>query len=105
MSEKTKNYPDQAVAELVAGYKTKEGTNKEFVDEIASTLGHTTKSIVAKLVSLKIYQTEAKVTKTGDPVVAKKELVAQIETNLGIELPSLVKATKTDLQSLISTLG
>jgi hypothetical protein len=105
MSEKVKNYPDEAIAELVAGYKTKEGTNKEFVAEMAEVLGHTTKSIVAKLVSLKIYQAEPKATKTGEPVISKKELVAQIETGLGLEVPSLIKATKADLQNLVNTLG
>ena len=100
-----KNYTDEMVATLVSGYATKEGTNKEFVTEIAKELGRSTKSIVAKLVSLNLYVTEAKVTKTGLPVVSKGVLVGQIEDHFGFSLPSLVKATKVDLQTLVDNLG
>ena len=100
-----KNYTDEMVATLVSGYTTKEGTNKEFVTEIAKELGRSTKSIVAKLVSLNLYVTEAKVTKTGLPVVSKGVLVGQIEDHFGFSVPSLVKATKVDLQTLVDNLG
>ena len=100
-----KNYTDEMVANLVSGYATKEGTNKEFVTEMAKELGRSTKSIVAKLVSLNLYVTEAKVTKTGLPVVSKGVLVGQIEDHFGFSLPSLVKATKVDLQTLVDQLG
>ena len=100
-----KNYTDEMVATLVSGYTTKEGTNKEFVSEIAKELGRSTKSIVAKLVSLNLYVTEDKVTKTGLPVVSKGVLVGQIEDHFGFNLPSLVKATKVDLQNLVDNLG
>ena len=100
-----KNYTDEMVATLVSGYATKEGTNKEFVSEMAKELGRSTKSIVAKLVSLNLYVTEAKVTKTGLPVVSKGTLVGQIENHFGFEMPSLVKATKVDLQNLVDNLG
>ncbi len=100
-----KNYTDEMVATLVSGYTTKEGTNKEFVTEMAKELGRSTKSIVAKLVSLNLYVTEAKVTKTGLPVISKGTLVGQIENHFGFALPSLVKATKVDLQTLVDNLG
>ena len=100
-----KNYTDAMVANLVSGYATKEGTNKEFVTEMAKELGRSTKSIVAKLVSLNLYVTEAKVTKTGLPVISKGTLVGQIENHFGFALPSLVKATKVDLQTLVDQLG
>ena len=100
-----KNYTDEMVANLVSGYATKEGTNKEFVSEMAKELGRSTKSIVAKLVSLNLYVTEAKVTKTGLPVISKGTLVGQIENHFGFALPSLVKATKVDLQALVDNLG
>tara|TARA_B100000470_G_C19488530_1_gene257667 strand:+ start:168 stop:542 length:375 start_codon:yes stop_codon:yes gene_type:complete len=101
----TKNYTDEMVANLVSGYATKEVSNKEFVTEMAQELGKSTKSIVAKLVSLNLYQTEAKVTKAGLPVVSKGVLVGQIEDHFGFTLPSLVKATKVDLQTLVDNLG
>jgi hypothetical protein len=99
-----KNYTDEMVATLVSGYATKEGTNKEFVSEVATELGRSTKSIVAKLVSLNLYKTEDKVTKTGLPVISKGELVGMIEQYFGFTLPSLVKATKVDLQTLVDNL-
>jgi len=99
-----KNYTDEMVATLVSGYATKEGTNKEFVSEMAKELGRTTKSIVAKLVSLNLYETEAKVTKSGTPVISKGELVDQIEQYFGFQVPSFVKATKVDLQNLVDHL-
>jgi hypothetical protein len=100
-----KNYTDEMVAELVAGYKTKEVSNKAFVEEVAETLGKTAKSIISKLVSLKVYETEAKVSKSGVPVVSKKDLVAQIEAFYGFEVPSFAKATKVDLQNLVDNLN
>ena len=42
-------------------------------------------------------------TKNGEPIVRKHELVAQIEEYFSIEVPSLVKATKADLQKLVWT--
>ena len=101
----SKNYTDDMVAELVASYKHKDGNNKDFVAEAAETLGKTAKSIIAKLVSLKVYETEAKVSKTGVPVTSKKELVAQIEAHFGFPVPSLTKATKVDLQNLVDNLS
>jgi len=99
-----KNYTDEMVATLVSGYATKEDTNKEFVSEMAKELGRTTKSIVAKLVSLNLYETEAKVTNSGTPVISKGELVDQIEQYFGFQVPSFVKATKVDLQNLVDHL-
>jgi len=98
-----KNYTDEMVTEMVTGYQMKNNSNKEFVANYAEFLGKTTKSIIAKLVSLKVYQTEAKVTKTGVPVVSKKDLVAKIEAHYGFEVPSFTKATKNDLQALVDT--
>ena len=105
MEQINKNYTDEMVANLVSSYATKEGSNKEFVSEMARELGKSTKSIVAKLVSLNLYKTEAKITKAGLPVVSKGILVGQIEDHFGFSLPSLVKATKVDLQALVDNLG
>ena len=100
-----KNYTDDMVADLVAEYNAKEVPNKEFVATMATALGKTTKSIISKLVSLKVYQTEAKATKTGEKVITKAELVTQINAKIGVEVDSLVKATKVDLQNLVDNLG
>jgi hypothetical protein len=52
-----------------------------------------------------VYKTEAKVSKSGVPVVSKKDLVAQIEAHYGFALPSFAKATKVDLQNLVDNLN
>jgi len=105
MTDKIVNYTKEQEATLMAEYATKEGTNKDFVASMATELGKTVKSITAKLVSLGVYKTEKKLTKAGVPVVSKKDLVAQIEDHFGFTTPSLVKATKADLQNLVDNLN
>jgi hypothetical protein len=104
-SVKAVNYTKDQEAELKVGYPMKANTNKEFVDNFSKAFNKTPKSIIAKLVSLGVYKTEVKMTKSGKPITTKAELVDQIETHFGFDMPSLVKATKTDLQSLVDTLA
>ena len=78
--------------------------NRSTVDTLANELGKSTKSIIAKLVSLGVYKKAERTTKTGAKIVSKAELVSQIESHYGFELPSLVKATKNDLQTLADNL-
>ena len=104
MTDKIKNYTKEQEAQLMAEYATKETDNKTFVATVAGEMGKTAKSVIAKLVSLGVYKTEARTAKNGAPVITKAELVAQIEAHYGFELPSLVKATKTDLQHLADNL-
>ena len=105
MTDTIVNYTKEQEATLMAEYATKEGGNKTFVAEMAETMGKSVKSITAKLVSLGVYKTENKLTKAGVPVVSKKDLVARIEAHYGFAVPSLVKATKIDLQNLVDNLG
>lgn len=98
-----KNYTDEMVAQMTAAYT--ENPTRETVDELASTLGKTTRSIIAKLSREGVYIAQPRTTKTGEPVVAKSELVSQIEEHFGIELPTLVKAGKQDLQRLVDTIS
>ena len=70
----------------------------------AQTFGKTTRSIIAKLSREGVYVAQPRTTKSGEPVVAKAELVAQIETHFGIEL-TLVKAGKQDLQRLVDAIS
>ena len=51
-----------------------------------------------------VYQTKAKTTKAGDPIISKLELVAEIEEKLGAEFPTLTKAGKEDLRRLVGLL-
>jgi len=74
------------------------------IEHLAEELGKSQRSVIAKLSKMGIYQAKARTTKTGDPIVSKLELLAQIEEALGIELPTLVKAGKEDLRKLAEIL-
>ena len=71
---------------------------------LAARLNKTERSVIAKLSALGVYQKAERVTKRGEPVVMKAELVAQVQNAIGRELPSLNKMTKVDLQFMIDAL-
>ena len=93
------NYTDAMVSELVDAYVA--NPVRATVDEFAAKFSKPSRSIIAKLVREGVYKAVARATKQGTPVVRKSELVEQIEGNLGDSFPSLVKASKADLQALI----
>ena len=96
---RTPNYTDEMVDAMVADYTG--NPTKDTVAKLASEFnGKTTRSIVAKLVREGVYVAAPRVTKTGAPVIRKSELVSQIQDALGIELLSLEKASKADLEKL-----
>ena len=105
MSESTKavNYTDEMVETIVSVYEA--APERATVDALAEKFGKTPRSIIAKLSTLGIYKAPARVTKTGAPVVKKETLVAEINNKLGVELPSLVKANKQDLEALFAALS
>ena len=105
MSESTKvvNYTDEMVETIVSVYEA--APERATVDALAEKFGKTPRSIIAKLSTLGIYKAPARVTKTGAPVVKKEFLVAEINNKLGVELPSLVKANKQDLEALFAALS
>ena len=98
-----KNYTDEMVTQMTEAYTA--NPSRETVDELAQTLGKTTRSIIAKLSREGVYKAQPRTTKSGEPVVAKAELVAQISEHFGIELPTLVKAGKQDLQRLVDAIS
>ena len=103
-TQRAKNYSDEMVAEMHSLYEA--NPTRETVEILAETFGKSVRSVIAKLSREGIYVSQPRVTKTGEPVVRKSELVAQIEAYFGIEVPTLVKASKTDLLALISnTIG
>jgi hypothetical protein len=102
MTTKTTNYSKENEAQLMAEYKLE--PTRSTVSSLAEDLGKTEKSIIAKLVTMGIYQKAIKVTKSGKPMVTKAQLVSQIEAHFNLEFPSLVKSTKSDLQSLLDNL-
>ena len=101
-STRPKNYTDEMVTEMHTLYEA--NPTRDTVDVLAEKFGKSVRSIIAKLSREGIYVAQPRVTKTGEPVVRKAELVAQIEAHFGIEFPSLVKASKADLQSLLNVI-
>ena len=96
------NYTDGMNAVMREEY-TLEPT-RETVESLAIQFNKTPRSIIAKLSALEIYQKVERVTKRGEPVIMKAELVAKVQNAVGRELPSLAKMTKPDLNSLIDAL-
>ena len=103
MTTENKNYTKEQEASMIAEYKM--NPTRATVDVIAEDLGKSVKSVIAKLVTLKVYVKAVKTTKTGKPVIRKTALVEKINTHFGFEMPSLVKATKADLQNMVDNLG
>ena len=97
------NYTQEMVDVISSTYS--DAPTRATVDSLAEKFDKTPRSIIAKLSALGIYVKAERVTKRGEPVVRKDELVAQVQTTIGIELPSLVKMTKADLQSLIEAVA
>ena len=98
-----KNYTDEMVSEMTKRYT--ESPTRETVDALADQFGKTTRSIIAKLSREGVYVAQPRTTKSGEPVISKSELVAQISEHFGIEMPTLVKAGKQDLQKLVDAIS
>ena len=99
----TANYTEQQTKEMVAQYEA--APTKDTVVAIAEKLGKNTRSVIAKLSREGVYKAQPRTTKAGEPVVLKQELVNVIQEHFGDEFPSLVKASKVDLQKIIDKIS
>jgi len=99
----TSNYTEAMTEKMIAQYSA--NPTRDTVDMLAEELGKNARSIIAKLSREGVYKAVPRVTKSGEPVVRKADLLANIQETLGIELPSLVKASKADLQRLIDAIS
>ena len=97
------NYTEDMVTTMHSLYTA--NPTRETVDVLAEQLGKSVRSIIAKLSREGIYVTQPRVTKTGEPVVRKAELVSQINEHFGQEFPTLIKVSKVDLQNLLDAIG
>ena len=100
---KSVNYTDEMVNTMTEQYAA--NPTRETVDALADQFGKTTRSIIAKLSREGVYVAQPRTTKSGEPVISKSELVAQINEHFGIEMPTLVKAGKQDLQKLVDAIN
>jgi len=99
---RTPNYSDVQVATMIERYSAE--PTRATVDAIARDFNKNSRSIIAKLVREGVYQAAPRVAKTATPVVRKSDYVSRIETIVGVSMPSLSKASKSDLESLVSGL-
>lgn len=97
------SYSEELTAEIVSEY-TKD-PSRETVDKISARIGKPARSVIAKLAASGVYKTPVRTTKTGDAIVKKEELVADIEKWLSIEAPTLAKTGKLDLKRLHTAIG
>jgi response regulator RpfG family c-di-GMP phosphodiesterase len=104
MTEVTKpvNYTDAMVQQMVLQYTG--NPTPDTVAVLSKEFNKTTRSIVAKLVREGVYIAQVRVTKTGAPVIRKAEIVSQIQELLGVDMPTLEKASKYDLESLLCSI-
>ena len=98
-----KNYTDEMVNTMTEQYSA--NPTRETVDALAEQFGKTTRSIIAKLSREGVYVAQPRTTKAGEPVISKSELVGQISEHFGVEMPTLVKAGKQDLQRLVEAIS
>jgi phage terminase large subunit-like protein len=97
-----RNYTDEMVARMEEVYSA--NPTRETAEALAVEFDKPVRSVIAKLSNLGIYKAQARVTKSGAPVVRKEEIVAKIQATVGVQVPTLAKATKQDLQTLLAAL-
>lgn len=97
------NYTEELTQKIIAEYQA--NPTRDTVNAIAERINKSPKSVIAKLSAAKVYQSPQRLTKTGDPIVKKEELVKEIEEWLGITAPTLVKTGKLDLKALHEALS
>jgi len=107
---KTVNYTDDQVSKMIKAYQTADtdSSRKEAVQSLATDLGKTVKSVIAKLCREGVYIKATPVTKSGEAVVRKEDIVKNIASKLDLkfdDVKSLGKATKLDLETLLESLS
>lgn len=92
--EKTVNYTQEQVAEMVASYRA--GTS---VEDLAKNLGKSTRSVVAKLSREGVYESKAKARGAAGRVT-KDALVTQMAIKIGVDLEALKSLSKAEKSAL-----
>ena len=102
-STKAVNYTTEQTADAIAQYAT--GAS---IDAIATALGKSTRSVIAKLSREGVYKAKEYKTKTGGTVIAKETFVELIATALNVDaekLGGLEKANKATLELIYKALS
>ncbi len=97
------NYSQDVIDAMVEQYSA--NPSRDTVDSLAAEFGKSPRSVIAKLSALGVYVATARATKRAQPQVRKADLVAQIESQLGVEFQSLSKAGYGDLEKLLEAVS
>jgi len=103
MAEKAANYTPEQTAKIIADYQAGVA-----VEAIASAMGKTVRSVVAKLSREKVYVAKQYVTKTGEKPVKKDVTADAIGAILRLsenDIESLTKANKSALKAIFDALA
>lgn len=103
MAEKAVNYTAEQTAKIIADYKAGVA-----VEAIASAMGKSVRSIVAKLSREKVYVAKQYVSKTGERPVKKDVTADAIGSILRLsenDIESLTKANKSALKAIFNALA
>ena len=103
MAEKAVNYTAEQTAKIIADYQA--GVK---VEDIASAMGKTVRSIVAKLSREKVYIAKEYKTKNGEKPVKKDVTADAIGAILRLsenDIESLTKANKSALKAIFDALA
>jgi len=103
MAEKAVNYTAEQTAKIIADYQAGVA-----VEAIASALGKTVRSVVAKLSREKVYVAKQYVSKTGEKPVKKDVTADAIGAILRLsenDIESLTKANKSALKAIFDALA
>ena len=101
MSEVTtgsSNYPETIVARMVEDYQ--KAPNRDTVEDLADLFDKPVRGVIAKLVQAGVYVKQTRATQSKGNVVRKADIVSAIQERIGMEVPSLEKASKQDLEKL-----
>ena len=80
--------------------------NFEKAEMLGAEFDKKTRSVIAKAISLGVeYHAKPRMTKSGEQIERKDSIVRDIEEKLGATVPSLVKATKADLEVIRTKLS
>lgn len=105
MKEKTmaKNTTPNFSAEMEARIGETAPHNLASATELATEFGKSPRSVVAKIVRMGVgYTSKTPMSKSGDPVISKSDLVAQISALVEGNLDGLDKAPKAALKALVN---
>lgn len=92
------SYTDEQTQQIIAEYEA--NPTRDTVDAIAARIDKSSRSVIAKLSSAGVYKTPQRLSKTGDAIEHKEEMVTQICTWLGVDAPTLAKSGKQDLKRI-----